>query len=89
MKYIGVKFTPYGKTYDYKCDDPDIAPGDKAVVCSPAGIFSVVTVIVVHEAYEPVPGVKYTWIVQRVNTTNYLELVEADKASAPAGKERL
>lgn len=71
-----------GKVYHYKTGDLTILAGDEVVVNSPYGGFVCAIVKSVQAACEALDasnGVKYTWIVQKVDAADYQARIERDK----------
>lgn len=87
---VGVRFKDasgqaMGKVYHYKTTDSSLVEGDEAVVNSPYGGLVVTRVCEVKDAADVIDannGVNYTWIVQKVDTTEYTAKLEQDKADA-------
>jgi len=87
---VGIRFKDasgqaMGKVYHYKTTDSSIVEGDEVVVNSPYGGMQVVRVCEVKDAADVIDsknGVNYTWIVQKVDTTDYAAKLEQDKNDA-------
>ena len=88
MNTVGVKYASSpGMTYTFMTDE-EFEIGDKAVVFT-NGSWSVVTVTEVHEEPQFEEGYNYTWLVQRVDRTNYDRHIAEDGAGYPEVESRL
>lgn len=79
LRFVCVNFNSGGNLYTYKTMDITIEEGDKVVVYTPSAKFEVVTVRSVLEADEvDLAAFRYAWVVQKIDTTVYDELVEKE-----------
>lgn len=72
------------KTYSYKCNIPDIKVGDSVIVESTDGYFRSVVVVEISDSLDIEPGIRYKWIVSKLELDGYDELL---KSEAQAIKE--
>ena len=83
FKFVTIVFAPYtgNKAYHYKTLDSSIQVDDFVVV-NVNGEFKVVKVLEVNDPLEVdmQEGIKYKWVVQRVDTTEHEKCVELDNA---------
>jgi len=63
--------------YTYKTLE-QYAPGDMAIIKTKSGFFKFVHVVEVHSTPQIKPGINYTWLVQKLDTTDYDRLVSLD-----------
>jgi len=82
MRTVGIVFTPDGQAYTYKTD-LDLAVGDRVVVNTPNTGLQIVTVKEVHDTPQLDGGFDYTWIVQKIDFTNYKRQIEEDRNANP------
>jgi hypothetical protein len=80
---IKVRYTPNGNWYTFKTRDTSIEVGD-FVLTNPGcvkGKFTVGEVVSIDEKVDidPNSGIRYNWIVGKVDTTDYDKLVETDE----------
>ncbi len=64
--------------YTYKTNF-DCKAGDLAIVKTREGRFKIVYVAEVHDTPKLKPGIKYTWLVQIIDTRQYDEAVKNDQ----------
>jgi len=81
MNTVGVKYATSEIIYTFMTDE-EFEVGDKAVVFT-NGSWSVVTVTEVHDEPQLKEDIAYTWIVQRVDITNYDKHIAEDAYGYP------
>lgn len=94
LRTIGVTFTKgfdddtNAKIYTYKTIDPTIIPGDFVVVRVQNDKYKVVPVVRVDSVADlSMDSVQYTWIVQKVNSKEYLDLINKEQEIANTLRE--
>ena len=88
FKTVEVKYITSSQHYTFMTDE-DVEVGDKAVVFT-NGNWSVVTIVAVHENPQLTDKhFNYTWLVQRVDRTNYDRHIADDGAGYPEVGRRL
>ena len=84
MTTVGVQYPMSDRIYTFMTDE-EFQVKDKAVVFT-MGQWSVVTVVRVDEEPQLDEGYNYTWIVQRVDRTNYDRHIKEDGEGYPSVK---
>lgn len=78
MIYVDVQFeTGDQPRYTYMSNDESVKPGDQAIVKTRDGKYKIVFIVYINNGFRPKPGIKYTWLVQKIDSTIYDSLVNS------------